>query len=132
VKKGLVPAAVIIIAFLAFEAWTLHKAAYRMEPLYLFEVFVAAGRADALCGEPEPARRERFAHNRGYARDRAARELRKQDPAITDSEIDRRLAALVAGREDQVDALVAAKGCDDDEVRALLKRFEIRSRRAIG
>jgi hypothetical protein len=132
VHKGAIPAAVLITGYLAFELFTLQKAAHRMEPRYLFEQYVAAGRATELCGQPSQAQLERFEHNRRFARTRAASDLRERDGTLTDAEVDAQLETMIVETRGAVDELAAQVGCDDLQLKTLLKRFEIRARRFIG
>jgi hypothetical protein len=131
-KKSVFPFLLIVAAYVAFEAYALKKTAYRMEPLYLYGLFVGAGRAAERCAEPSSDQRRLFARNLDARVVRTTKALRKDEPGLSVSEASDRLAAVRDEREREVDALVEQRGCDDREVKAWLKRYEFRSTRRLG
>jgi hypothetical protein len=131
-KKSVFPFFLIVAAYIGFEAYALKKTAYRVEPLYLYGLFVGAGRAAERCAEPSSDQRRQFARNLDARVVRTNRALRKDEPGLSDDQAFERLAAVRDEREREVDALVAQRGCNDPGVKAWLKRYEFRSTRRLG
>jgi hypothetical protein len=131
-KGALWPLLILGGGYVLVEGFLLHKAAHRLEPMYLYEQYVAAGEAMARCGDSDAERLAIFVHNRAAARDRVARELADSEPAPASAGIDSRLQRRSDALRAETAALVGRVGCDHAEVKTLLKRFEIRSRRRIG
>lgn len=127
-KQGPILALLIVAAYLGFEIFAVTKVAYRLEPVYIFERFVAMDRAMSRCGDPAPDVQSRFTGNRDSVRQRAELELREQNPEETPQAIDRRLAEIVHSQEATVDALIDQLGCDDIEVFKLTRGYENRAR----
>lgn len=131
-KKSVFLFLLIVAAYIAFEGFALKKTAYRMEPLYLYGLFVGAGRAAERCAEPSSAQRRQFALNLDARVVRTAEAVRADEPGLSIEEMRDRLAAVRHDREQEVDTLIEQRGCDDTGVRAWLKRYEIRSTRRLG
>ena len=127
-KPGTLLFILILFGYFAFEAWAVSRVGYRMEPLYIFERFVAADLAMARCGQPDSAMQSDFVRNRASVRQRAERELLKQHPAETPETIDRQLSEVIQSQETEVGALIDELGCDDIEIFKLTKGYENRAR----
>ena len=127
-KPGTFLIILILLAYFGFEIFAISRVSYRMEPMYIFERFVAADRAMTRCGQPGSAMRSNFARNRASVRQRAKRELLKQNPAETAETIDRQLSEVIQSQETEVNALIDKLGCDDIEIFKLIKGYENRAR----
>jgi hypothetical protein len=128
----MLPAVLIIGGLLAFEAHTWRKAAYRMEPLYMYDQFVTAGVAARRCGDYPAELREQFARNLRAREDRTLAALAEERPHTSADEIAAEIAARRAEGEREVAAEIERNGCDSSEIRTLLKRYEIRASRRLG
>ena len=120
----------IVILYLGFEVYGLERARERMEPAAVYAEYVGAHRAAALC-DPEPPTRAAFERNFAAVTERARADLatRTSDGVdYTDSAVDATLRANRRARESEIDALIAADGCDGKQAWRLLKLYEIRSR----
>lgn len=116
----------IVVVYLGFELFGLHKARNRMEPGYVFNEFVGARRAVALC--PDEARETAdFERNFKAVTERAISALAESSPDSTIELITSQVNSQRKTRESEVAALVAAEGCDSKTVWRLLKLYEIRS-----
>jgi hypothetical protein len=124
-SKGTLVALLVVLAYVGFEGYAIHKLGYRMEGPYIHDHFVSAYRALNACGTAEDGQREKFLRNLASIRERASRELAEKQPEASREEVDRMLSTRATIREQEVDALVNAGGCTDKEVWKLLKRFEI-------
>jgi hypothetical protein len=132
VKSGIIPVVILIGGYLAFEAHLMHKAAYRLEPLYLYDQFVIAGEAVARCGDPPAAELDQFIRNLQATERRTLAALRESRPDTPDDALAAELAERRAGREAETAAEIERLGCDAPETRAMLKRYEIRAARRLG
>jgi hypothetical protein len=132
VKSGLIPIVVLIGGYLAFEAHVLNKAAYRLEPLYLYDQFVIAGEAAVRCGDPPAAELDQFTRNLKATERRTLAALRESRPDTADDALAAELAARRATRVAETSAEIERLGCDAPETRAMLKRYEIRAARRLG
>ena len=127
-KQGPILAVLVVAAYLGFEIFAVTKVAYRVEPVYIFERFVAMDRAMSRCGKPAPDVQSRFTRNRRSVRQRAELELGEENPEKTPQAIERMLAETVQSQEERVDALIDQLGCDDIEIFKLTRSYENRAR----
>jgi hypothetical protein len=131
-KQGYVPAVILVLGYAAFEGYAFHRAGHRLDPLYRYDQFSAAGEAATLCHNPEAERHANFIHNERSARDRARGALREQGPQRSAGAIELQMRTRREKQEQAVRAIVADRGCHDPQIKTLLKRFENRSRRRFG
>jgi hypothetical protein len=122
----------IVVGYVGFELYGLHRAKERMDPVTILDKFHMADRATSRCGEPEGDDLERFQRNLGLAERRATRALAERSPDATGVEIAEMLAARREASVQEVDGIVEAKGCGDREIYILLRRFEIWARHLAG
>jgi hypothetical protein len=131
-NKGVVLAVILLVGYAGFETFAVSRVGYRMEPMYIFERFVAVDRAMRVCGEPPAEMRNRFDRNRASVRRRAEEELEDENPGEASATIDRLLAQRISDTEAGVDALIAERGCGDIEIFKLTKGYENRARLNLG
>jgi hypothetical protein len=122
----------VVAGYVGFELFALQRTKYRTEPLYIFDQFLLAHHAVTKCGSPGEGRLAQFRRNLRSVAARAARELAESNPESSPEQIERMIDARDAEREREVDAIVQAKGCEDPQIKTLLKRFEIRARLRVG
>ena len=127
-KPGTILFILIVIGYFAFEMYAVSKVSYRMEPLYIFERFVAVDRAMTRCGQAEAAMKADFDRNRSSVRQKAEWELFEQNPAETQEAIDRLLSEIIRKQETEVDELIHELGCDDIEIFKFIKGYGNRAR----
>lgn len=130
-NKASLPFLLIIGLYLGFEAFTASRAAYRLEPLYIFDQLVSAERAMIRCGAADE---QTLAQYRGTLRsvaDKALAALAEANSA-TEQTAEEAIQARRLERELAVDALVEERGCSHSEVTTLQKRFSIYARRRLG
>jgi hypothetical protein len=120
-------AVVVVIGYLAFELYGLHRARERMEPAQVYAQFVRARHAVSVCGVDSPARAD-FERNFEAVTRLATSDLAEREPDVTPAQLQQMLAARRRAIEHDVDALVAEHGCKDNAVWRLLKLYEVRSR----
>ena len=113
----------VVVVYLGFELFGLHKARDRMEPGYVFNEFVGARRAAEACGVKD-SQKAAFVRNFVAVKARALDALLAAEP---DTDAAALLATREQAREAEVDALIAAQSCGGKEVWRLLKLHEIRS-----
>ena len=113
----------VVVVYLGFELFGLHKARDRMEPGYVFNEFVGARRAAEACGVKD-SQKAAFERNFVAVKARALDALLAAEP---DTDAAALLATREQAREAEVDALIAAQSCGGKEVWRLLKLHEIRS-----
>ncbi|MFK7830919.1 MAG: hypothetical protein AB8B57_14165 [Congregibacter sp.] len=132
-----IAAVVIVVGYFAFEVSNLHRLRYRMEPLYIFDQFASAHIAIQHCGTPDDEERRRFARNFNYVTRRAVEDT--VEPVNPDSDDQQRKADAEGSirnrlelRRQEVEALLAAQGCQGADLRKLVKFHEIRARLNVG
>jgi hypothetical protein len=122
----------IVVGYVGFELYGLHRAKERMDPVTILDKFHMADRATSRCGEPEGDDLQSFQRNLELAEARATRALAERSPEASQTEIAERLATRREARVQEVDALIEAQGCGDREIYILLRRFEIWARHLAG
>jgi hypothetical protein len=122
----------IVVGYVGFELYGLHRAKERMDPVTILDKFYLADRATSRCGEPEGDDLKRFQRNLGLAESRATRALDERNPDASGDEIAEMLDARREARVQEVDAIIQARGCDDRDIYILLRQFEIWARHLAG
>ena len=123
-KAGTALLLAIVLAYLAFEVHVVSRNAYRTEPAFIFDEFIAASQAVRRCGPLKPVDASRFEANYRYAAWRAASAVTDDAPADAPAAAERRRAAREAEVRQRVDGLVADLGCEHTELFRLRKRYE--------
>ncbi len=124
-KPGAIAFILILILYSAFEVYAVHRTAYRMEPAFIFAQHAGALTAVEICGIDKSDQMARFDRNLAYAKQRA-RDARLEDGAGgAGDDVGAAVMALATAAADEVDALIAEKGCDDIEVWKLARRFDL-------
>ncbi len=118
----------VVVGYLGFEVDAIRRSRHLFEPLHTLDVFTSAQRASQRCGDPEDPRREPFERNLASVRRRARDDLARSHPQQPSEAVERMLAERTRAREAEVDALVAAEGCESGSVWRLLKLHEQRAR----
>ena len=83
----------IVVGYVGFELYGLHRAKERMDPVTILDKFHMADRATSRCGQPEGDDLERFQRNLGLAATRATRALEQRNPDASRVEIAEMLEA---------------------------------------
>ncbi len=128
-RKSIAPFALLIAigGLAAIELYTWSKAKHRMEPIYIFDQFALAHHTVNRCGTPEPGQRQRFLRNLELTTVRTIKLLLGRNADQSAEQVAEMLEARDAAREQEVEALIAAGGCTDPQIKTYLKRFEIRA-----
>lgn len=121
-KPGAIVVIVIAVAYTGFELYAVSRNGYRMQPEFIFSQHVGAAHAVELCRADKSGQRAQFDRNFAYARQRA-REALADDAANGD--VDAALTALIAATRNEVEAMIAERGCDDIEAWKLVRRFDL-------
>jgi hypothetical protein len=127
-----IPFLLIVLGYVSFELFALQKTKHRVDPIYIFDQFLAANHAVMKCGRPEDGQLEQFRRNLKSVAARAAKALHERNPEKSTEQIDRMIKLRDDEREQEVDAIIEAQGCSDPHINTLLKRFEIRARLRVG
>lgn len=119
-------------AYIGLELFAARSVGYRFEATWILDQFAAEAEAVARCGGKEPDRLARFQRNYDVVVRRAQRELAELEEAGDAEAIAAEVEAQRRAREAEVAAIVAEAGCDDPQIRTLLKRFDIHARLNAG
>ena len=130
--RSVLPFLILFGGYIGLELVAARKASYRMEATYILDQFAASAEAVARCGAPEPERLARFERNFDVVVRRAKRELAEQENAGDAASIAADIEARRQAKSDEVAAIVAEAGCDDQRIVTLVKRFEIQARSNAG
>lgn len=124
-KPGAIAFILIVILYAAFEVYAVHRTGYRMAPEFIYVQHVGAAHAIEACGVDKSVQMARFERNVAYAKRRARDALLADEAASAGRGVDAAVKALADAARDEVDALIAEKGCDDIEVWKLARRFDL-------
>lgn len=125
----ILPAVLIIGAYLGFEAVAAANARPRMEADHIYPRLVEARVAAERCGEIPAAQVAGFQRVLDRARDRLQRELAAGDPPLAPEAVEAEIATLTRGAEAEASAELDAAGCEGSAARGLLRRHRIYSRK---
>jgi hypothetical protein len=95
--------------------------------LRLFDEFVSSGAAASRCALPDDYAAARFLSNFQWVSTHASREIGRQLPDSSDSEVAAELARRSREVKDRTHALVKAEGCEAEKVQELVRRFAIQA-----
>ena len=123
----ILPAVVIVGAYLAFEAVAAANARPRMEPDHIYPRLVEARVAAERCGGIPAAQVVGFERVLDRARDRLQRELAEADPPPAGTAVEAEIAALTRRAEGEAAAALDPEGCEGAAARSLLRRHRIYS-----
>jgi hypothetical protein len=127
-KPGVIAFILIIILYSGFEVYAVHRTGYRMEPEFIYTQHIRAAHAVDVCGIDKSAGQARFDRNFAYAQQRARDALLADENGEPAGGVNAAMTALAAAARDDVDALIAEKGCDDIEAWKLSRRFDLLAR----
>lgn len=129
-KNGTGFAIVIVIGYIAFEGYAVHKASYRTEPAYIHNMLVEAKTAVQSCGEGSSPDTAGFNRSLTRVTEKLKRELTEENPDKDVDTINLEIAKKAAAAQATVEAYIAEKGCADQEVTNHLRRFDIYARKS--
>ena len=131
-SKGPLIAVLVVLGYIGFEAYSVHRVGYRMEAPYIFDQFVSAYRAASVCRTPEAEQQQKFLRNLSSVTKRAEKAWAKTQTGASPDAVERTAATRRKAAEEEVDALIETRGCEDMEVWKLLRRFEIYAKLNLG
>lgn len=125
----ILPAVVIVGAYLAFEAVAAANARPRMEADHIYPRLVQARVAAERCGGLPAAQVADFERVLERARDRLQREKAEADSLRGPDAVEAAIAALTRRAEEEAAAALEPEGCEGAAARSLLRRHRIYSRK---
>ena len=128
----LLPFLLIVAAYVAFEFHAMSKAAYRMEPLYVFDQHASADQAQRLCGTAKAGAVGQFERNFVAVQRRATKGMQDDEPGVGVEAITRNLLERRANRFEEIGVLYAEEGCEGKQMRVWLRRFDIFANSGVG
>ena len=123
----ILPAVVIVAAYLGLETVAIARARPRMEADYIYPHLVEARVAAERCGGIADDQAARFEQVLDRTRARLGRELAEGEPPLEGAAIEGEIAALARGAEAEASAALDAGGCEGSAARSLLRRHRIYS-----
>ncbi|HZX30850.1 MAG TPA: hypothetical protein VFF03_05835 [Rhodocyclaceae bacterium] len=88
------------------------------------ELFLQANHAATKCAKPDQATLSRFLANFKEVTLRAAEEMKKRNPGMSEQQVYEGFRTSNNTVARQVDGMIQAGGCGDPRIQDLLKRFE--------
>jgi len=128
-KNGTALAVMIILGYVAFEGYAVHKASYRTEPAYIYNMLIEAQTAVDSCDDGLKPDVAGFRKVLTRVTLKYKNELAEQQPTRDDGAIDQAVSAKAAAARNAVNAYIAENGCADQEVRNHQRRFDIYARK---
>jgi hypothetical protein len=95
--------------------------------LEIFDQMVISRAAANRCAPPTPEHIRLFEANFGVVSIRAIEEVKTRRPSITDPEVMNLINGRTQAMEANVDKLVAERGCADEDVALIVRRFEVQA-----
>ncbi len=115
----------VVAGYIALEGYAAKRAAHRMEPLFIFDQFIRSDRAVEVCGGHHQETLSRFERNLEGVRRHAVRDLAKSHPEASAQTLEAMAQTRAEEKRAEVDAEIAAEGCDGTSLFAHRKRFGI-------
>ena len=123
--KGTLFAALILAAYLAFEAYAIGKVSHRTEPAYIYNLLVEAQTATELCQSDALQLQARFAQTLERVSDGYQQDMEENDPTLSPADIAQQLAQQSTDAQSRVTESITANGCDNAEAKAHFQRYRI-------
>ncbi|MGE5489668.1 MAG: hypothetical protein ACM31P_00105 [Actinomycetota bacterium] len=89
--------------------------------------FLQASYAVSKCGKPDQSTHSKFLANFQVVTLRAAEEIRKRNPGMSDQQVYETFRTSNNTVAQQIDGVLKAGGCGDPRIQDLLKRFEVQA-----
>lgn len=130
-RSGLLLAILIVLAYVGFEGFAIHKASHRTKPGFIHTMMVQARTAVERCDPTDANSGVRGAFNRTLERveGKLRQSLAEEQPEKTPDEIEQQIARRVQDAQASIGELLngdnARDGCDTPALRKHLKRYHI-------
>lgn len=89
--------------------------------------FLQANYAATKCAKPDQATLSRFLTNFKVVTLRAAEEMKKRNPGLSEQQVYESFRTSNNTVAQQIDGVIQAGGCGDPRIQDLLKRFEVQA-----
>ena len=129
-SRGSLIAVVVVLAYVGFEAYAVHKVSYRMEPAYIHNMLIEARQAMRLCRDGGGELEDRFDSTLSRVSQQYREQIAEERPKLDSAGIERVVSARTRAASDAIDALQSAKGCTHQEMKNHFKRYEIYASRS--
>jgi hypothetical protein len=124
-KSGTLIAALVVAAYIGFEAYAIKKASHRTEPAYIYQLMIDANAATQLCKHSALAQQPRFTRTLARVSDSYAQDLSESNPELSVAQIIEKLQQQVALADQSLKRKVSIHGCDSPEMKAHFQRYRI-------
>lgn len=99
----------------------------KLDIIQIMGQFVQANHAASKCIKPGQSTLSKFLGNFHLVTVRAAEEMKKRKPYLTDQQISEKFKTASDAVAKQIDDVIRVNGCSDLRIQDLLKRFEVQS-----
>lgn len=99
----------------------------KLDIIQIMGQFVQANYAASKCLKPDQDKLSRFLANLKVVTVRAAEEIRKRNPSMSEQQVAESFKKGSDAVENQIDGVLETGGCSDPRIQDLLKRFEIQA-----
>lgn len=99
----------------------------KLDIIQIMGQFVQANHAASKCLKPDRDTLSHFLANFKVVAIRAAEEMRKRNPAMSEQQVTESLKRGSDAVTKQIDGVLDINGCSDPRIQDLLKRFEIQA-----
>lgn len=131
-NSGTTIAIAVVLLYVGFELFAVHRVHYRTEPEYLHNMLVSARTVTKECEFDVSTLEARFDQTLQRVITRYQNKLKASNADLNDTEIERLIAEQTLQSEDAMKTVVQQKGCSDKEIKAHLQRFGIYARKSRG
>lgn len=103
-----------------------------LDILGIYDQFIMASKAASKCTEPEKDKLDKFLSNFRVVAHRAGEKIKTRKPDWSEKDVLDRMKMRSDYLSQKVEAVIQEKGCKDDRIVDLIKRFEMQSQLNFG
>lgn len=122
----------ILVLIIALSSISPVFAQQKLDIIQIMGQFVQANHAASKCIKPDQSTLSKFLWNFHLVTVRAAEEMKKRKPELTEQQIAEKFKAASDAVAKQIDDVIRSNGCSDPRVQDLLKRFEVQANLKFG
>jgi|GEM_PF-7071097 len=103
-----------------------------LDILRIYDQFIMASKAASSCTQPEKDNLDKFLSNFRAVAYRAGEEIKTRQPEWSEKDVLDRMKMRSEYLSQRVATVIEEKGCKDDRIEDLIKRFEMQSQLNFG
>lgn len=129
-NRGTVIAALVVLVYVGFEGYAIHKVRDRTKPDYIHNVLIQAKTATEACNSDRLIYRERFERTLARVENNYREMLRETDPEATEAIISQQLVSQTAKSVAEAENELIVMNCNSQTIKNHFQRYRLYARKS--